>query len=196
MSKGQATRSTIIDEALRQATLVGLEGVSLGPLAEGLGLSKSGLFAHFKSKEALQLAVLQTAIDRFKTDVIGPSARYPAIDERLSQFFTRWLTWIRSVEHYGGCLFITIAQEYDGRPGPIRDLLAGSQKDVRLYLASLVRQGIKQGVFRAGTDADQWVFEFYGAALSYQLSANLLDDRSAKRRATTALARLIESARA
>lgn len=193
MAKGLATRAAILDEALKQASVIGLEGLSLAPLAERLQLSKSGLFAHFRSKEALQLEVLDTAIERFKRDVIAPSARGKAVEDRLEQFFSRWLGWIRSGEDSGGCLFMTVAQEFDSRPGPVRDLLVASQAAMRNYLAGLIREGVADGSFKSDVDADQWVFEFYGLALSFQHASNLLNDAKAKKRAMTGCHRLLNS---
>src|SRR5687767_2055842 len=120
MGKGAVTREAIIDEALAQATRLGFEGLSLAPLAGSLGLSKSGLFAHFKSKEVLELAVLEEAIARFRRQVIEPSLSAPR-EERLSTIFERYLDWLAGKGKKAGCLFVTLVQEYDDRPGPIRD---------------------------------------------------------------------------
>jgi AcrR family transcriptional regulator len=195
MSKGAATRTGIVDEALRQASVYGLEGISLGPLANALRMSKSGLFAHFRSKEALQIEVVETAIARFKDEVLRPGLACSDPVEELEVFFSKWLTWIRSVEDYGGCVFMTLAQEYDDRPGVIRERLAQSQKDMRKHLASIVRRGMKQGVFRADADPVQWVFELYGVALSFQHAANLLNDGGARKRALVGMRRLMEDIR-
>ncbi len=191
MKKGLATRTAIIDEALRQASLVGLEGLSLAPLADSLALSKSGLFAHFRSKEALQIEVLETAIERFKRDVLAPQRRAETVERRLNGIFARWLDWIKSGGDRGGCVFMTVAQEYDDRPGPVRDVLVESQKSMRAFLTDVIRDGIGDGSFRDDIDPEQWVFELYGIALSFQHAANLLADPHAKRRALEAMRRLI-----
>lgn len=191
-TKGAATRTAILDEAMKQASLMGLEAISLAPLAERLRLSKSGLFAHFKSKEALQIEVLETAIGLFKRDVIAPSMRRRTVQNRIDDLFTRWLAWIRGGAETGGCLFMTMAQEFDNRPGPIRDRLVESQKEMRAYLAALIREGMADGSVRPDVDPEQWVFELYGIALSYQHAANLLNDAHAKRRALAGARRLID----
>lgn len=191
MTKGSQTRLEIVEEALRQASRVGLEGISLGPLAESLQMSKSGLFAHFRSKEALQVEVVETAIARFKTEVMDPSHGIEEPAAQLNLFFSNWLTWIRSVEDYGGCVFMTMAQEYDDRPGVIRERLAQSQKALLKYLASIVQRGRSAGVFRQDSDPQQWAFELYGIALSYQHAANLLNDPKARVRAMRGMRRLI-----
>lgn len=192
MSKGSQTRAGIVERAFRQASVVGLESLSLGPLAESLQLSKSGLFAHFKSKEALQLEVVQTAIERFMRDVVIPSRRQTDPMAELETFFTRWLTSIKSEEDYGGCLLITMAQEYHDRPGVIRDRVSQSQKDLRRHLADIVRRGIKEGRFRPNADPDLSAFELHGLALSYQYAANLLDDPKARKRALLGMRRLLD----
>lgn len=190
MGKGWTTREAIIDEALRQATRVGLEGLSLGPLAEKLGLSKSGLFAHFKSKEALQREILAEAVERFKRQVIGPASHIADPKERLRALFANYLTWARGTDEDGGCLFVTMAQEYDDRPGIIRDELVASQASWREYLANVV------GLIAADSsgdraDVDQAVFELTGAALAFQQSAKLMGDEDARRRALRAVDRII-----
>jgi AcrR family transcriptional regulator len=193
MGKGSTTREAIVDEALRQASRMGLEGMSLAPLAESLGLSKSGLFAHFKSKESLQLDVLATAIERFRREVAAPRTGEDSAEKRLRGLFERYLTWIRGTPDDGGCLFLTLAQEYDDRPGPIRDLLVASQVDWRKYLALVVRDGIEQGTFTRVIDVDQVVFEFLAAAFAYQHAATLLHDPKAQDLARAAFDRLIAS---
>lgn len=192
MSKGSETRAGIIDEAFKQATVVGLESLSLGPLAESLHMSKSGLFAHFKSKELLQLEVIESASVRFKNEVVSPSKRQADPAAELETFFTRWLTWIKSVKDYGGCVFMTMAQEYDDRPGIIRDRVSQSQKDLRRHLSGVVRRGMKEGRFSSTTDPDQWAFELHGIALSYQHAANLLNDPKARTRALLGMRRLLD----
>lgn len=191
MGKGMQTREAILDEALRTASKVGLEGLSLAPLADTLKLSKSGLFAHFKSKEALQLDIVEEAMERFKRQVLLPESRERDPEKRLRAVFMRYLDWIRGSEADGGCLFMTMAQEYDDRPGPIRDRLVASQRDWRTFLTTLIKDGAAAGAFRPDPDAGQAVFDILGAALAFQHSAKLLDDRSARRRALAALDRVI-----
>jgi AcrR family transcriptional regulator len=195
MSKGLQTREAILDEALRQATRVGLEGLSLSPLADSLNLSKSGLFAHFKSKEALQVEVVEEAIQRFKAQVLAPAAAETDPGHHLRALFERYLTWIQGTPRDGGCLFMTIAQEFDDRPGRVRDLLASSQRDWQTYLAGLVRRGQDAGVFRRGVDPDQVAFEVTGAAFAFQHRVKLLDDPAARTRAMAALDHILDHLR-
>ncbi|MEI5668213.1 TetR/AcrR family transcriptional regulator [Bosea sp. CCNWLW174] len=191
MSKGETTRAAIVDEGLRQASRIGLEGLSLGPLATKLELTKSGLFAHFKSKEALQLNILEEAIGRFKREVIAAGTRREAPDRRLRSLFERYLVWIRGEQDDGGCLFMTAAQEFDDRPGLVRDRLVASQLDWREFLGSIISEGVASGAFREDVDPQQAVFEILGAALAYQHATKLLGDPRAKARAQAAFARVL-----
>ncbi|MGD2131937.1 MAG: TetR/AcrR family transcriptional regulator [Maricaulaceae bacterium] len=190
MRKGEATRETIVGEALSQAVTLGLEGVSLGPLADSLGLSKSGLYAHFKSKEALQLAVLDEAVERFARLVIAPAMKKPAGLARLRALFAGHLDWIKGEHAAGGCPFSTFVQEFDDRPGRVRTSLAASQKEWRRLLSAATRDAVRGGQLPSDLDADQVAFELAGAAMSYQVSNDLLDDRTARRRAMRAFERI------
>src|SRR5688572_20094465 len=129
MSKGDETRSAVLGSAITLASTVGLEGVTIGKLAEHVGLSKSGLFAHFSSKENLQLAVLEEAMARFVALVIGPALKKPRGEPRVRALFERWLEWSRAEFLPGGCIFVVASVELDDRPGPARDRLIASQKD-------------------------------------------------------------------
>jgi AcrR family transcriptional regulator len=193
MSKGQSTREAIIDEALRQASRIGLETLSLAPLADRLNLSKSGLFAHFKSKEALQLEIFNEAVDRFKRQVAIKARADGSSETRLRALFDAYLTWIRGTDADGGCLFMTMTQEYDDRPGEIRDRLIESQLAWRALLAGLVREGMSDGSFGPDADPEQFVFEFTGAALAFQHSSKLMGDAKARQRALAALEHTLQS---
>ncbi|SEE27880.1 transcriptional regulator, TetR family [Rhizobiales bacterium GAS191] len=195
MGKGEVTRAAIISEALSQAVVGGLEGLTLGVLASSLKLSKSGLFAHFKSKEALQLAVLETAIDRFTRKVVVPALSKAEGVARLEMLFGNYLDWIRRGDGSGGCLFVTVAQEVDDRPGPVRDLLVESQTKWRGVLGQCVADTVKAKTFRADADPNQIVFEMVGIALSFQHSLKLFGDKRARLLAEQAFARLIDDNR-
>jgi AcrR family transcriptional regulator len=191
MRKGEATREAIIGTALSQAVQIGLEGLSLGPLAEQLKLSKSGLFAHFKSKEALQLAVVREASDRFARTVAGPSLQEPAGRPRLAALFGRYLDWIAGSKAMSGCPFVAMVVEFDDRPGAIRDLLVERQQAWRGTLMEIVQQAIERRQFRRDVDAGQVAFEMIGFALSFQHAHKLLRQRDARRRADLAFDRLL-----
>ena len=191
MRKGEATRAAVIDEALRQAISRGLEGISLNGVASVLGLSKSGLFAHFVSKEALQLAVLDTAIDRFARSVVLPAAGDGRALDRLERLFVGLVDWLRGDTDTPGCLFSSMVQEYDDRPGPIRDRLVAAQAEWRSLLASVVAAAVGEGDLPKGTDPAQIAFEIVGIGSAFHQTYRLFHDPSAYARALTAFRRLL-----
>jgi AcrR family transcriptional regulator len=131
MSKGAATKDRIIERALRAASVDGLEGISLGKLASDVGMSKSGLFAHFESKEALQLDVLAAASEKFMEIVVRPAFEAPRGEPRVRALFEHWLKWERNESLPGGCVFMHAIAELDDRPGPARDSLVGWTRSPR-----------------------------------------------------------------
>jgi AcrR family transcriptional regulator len=192
MSKGEVTRRLIVDRALELATQLGLEGLSLGTLATDLSLSKSGLFAHFKSKETLQLAVLDSAIERFVSCVVAPAVREPRGEPRVRAMFENWFGWITEQCGPGGCLFMSLSHEYDDRPGAIRDKLASAQRDWWRTLSKAAQLAIDAGHFRRDLDAEQFAQEVLGIGMAYQHATRLLHDPRAEKRARTAFAALVE----
>jgi AcrR family transcriptional regulator len=196
MRKGERTRATVLDHALAQASRVGLEGLSIGGLAKAVGLSKSGLFAHFDSKEALQLQVLDTAARRFIEKVITPALRRPRGEPRVRAMFDNWLDWEEAEFLPGGCPFIAMANELDDRPGPLRDMLASAQRDWLEALSTAARIAVDEGHFRAGLDTRQFAYEIYAIMLAYNHFRRLLRDPEAEPRARASFERLVETSRA
>ncbi|WP_206685338.1 TetR family transcriptional regulator C-terminal domain-containing protein [Bradyrhizobium uaiense] len=190
MKKGPSTRQMIVDTALNQSVRLGLEGVSLGNLAEDVGLSKSGLFAHFKSKEALQLAVLEEAVGRYMRLVVEPALKKPAGLPRVRALFENYLDWIAGEHEAGGCPFVTFVQEFDDRPGAIRDILAKSQRQWRVGLASAIAIAMEKREIARRADPEQVAFELIGAALAFQTSLRLLGERGCRVRALAAFDRI------
>lgn len=123
MRKGEATRARIIAEAARQAALRGLTGVSLADVAEAVGLSKSGLFKHFESKEDMHMAVVESVMDRFSEAVWKPAEALPPGRPRLEVVFERWLHWGETEWADSGCPITALSVELDDQPGPLRELL-------------------------------------------------------------------------
>ena len=144
MRKGELTRQAILGDAAALASQVGLSGLTLGTLAESLKLSKSGLFAHFKSKEQLELQVLELARQRFVDTVVQPSLSQPRGEPRLRAIFENWLRWPILSGLPGGCLFVALAAELDDCPGPARDWLVELQRDWFETLATCVRGAITE----------------------------------------------------
>jgi AcrR family transcriptional regulator len=167
MNKGERTRKDIIDKAFAMAGNVGLEAVSLGTLAGETGLSKSGLFAHFKSKEALQLSVIEEVIERFTKNVIRPAISAPRGEARIRTYFDRKLDWIAEHRSNGGCLYLALCQEYSHREGPVKDRLIQGQNALMETIARFVRTAIDEGQFREDVDPVRFAFELEGIAMAY-----------------------------
>jgi AcrR family transcriptional regulator len=195
VSKGEQTRQEIVERALALAGEVGLEGVSLGVLAASLNLSKSGLFAHFRSKEALQIEVLQRAIDDFIQDVVVPALRLPRGEPRLQRLFDLYLAWVHGNGRSGSCFFMALTHEYDDRPGPIRDLLVQSQRDWYGTIARAARTAVEEGHLRADLDLEQFAYEFVGIGMVFQQVSKLLENPRAEERARAAFATLLARSR-
>ena len=197
MRKGEHTRALILNEAVALASQVGLEGLSIGSLASRLDLSKSGLFAHFGSKEDLQLLTLRQAQSLFQQWVFAPALKEARGLPRLRALFSNWLAWIeRNDDFPGGCLILAASVEYDDRPGAVRDLLVAGQRELRGAIAKAIRLAIDEGHFAPGTDAWQLGFELFGIVLATHHDRRLLGDPRSLGRARDALERLIDAHRA
>jgi AcrR family transcriptional regulator len=176
MGKGQQTRETIVGTALEVASVVGLDGLSIGDLAGRLGLSKSGLFAHFGSKEGLQRAVLDAAVERFAAAVARPAFERPAGHSCLEALAANWIAWIEESGLPGGCPLLSAMVEFDDRPGPIRDMLAHQQGHWRDTLAEAARLAVRQGHLRPDTDVDRLAFELLAIGYGYAVQQRLTGD--------------------
>ena len=195
MGKGEVTRQAILERATALASRCGLEGVSIGHLAEDLGLSKSGLFAHFGAKETLQVEILRFAADRFVQAVVRPALAEPRGEPRVRAIFERWLGWGRSHSVPGGCLFVAAASELDDRPGPARDELVRLQREWMESIAICFRSGITEGHFRADADPEQFAHDLYSVMLGYHHAQRLLRDPAADSRARASMEALLTAAR-
>jgi len=195
VGKGDDTRTAILDRGVRLATRVGLEGLTIGRLATELKLSKSGLFGHFRSKEALQIQVLDAAAERFVDEVVKPAVREPRGEPRVAALFDRWLAWTKSNSGPGGCLFVASAAELDDRPGPVRDRLVALQKGWLEMIAIIFRTGVTDGAFRPDLDPEDFAHDLYSVMLGFHHAARLLRDPRAEDRAHAAFGRLLSTAR-
>jgi len=193
--KGEQTREAILVHALRLATKVGFEGLTIGRLADELKLSKSGLFAHFKSKENLQIQVLEMASRRFVDEVVRPAMTAPRGERRVRALLDRWLQWEASPSLPGGCPFVAAATELDDRPGPVRDFLVRSQRDWMETLANTARTAVQEGDFAPDLDCEQLAHDLNGVALAYGHASRLLKDPKARARADAAFEALVTRAR-
>ena len=190
-TKGEQTRVAILDEALRVASKLGLEGLTIGGLAEATGMSKSGLFAHFGSREDLQLAVLEHAAQRYGETVLMPVLRIERGLPRLRAMFEHWLDWTLASGLPGGCIMIAAAAEYDDRPGPIRDAVIANQHRGNAVTRKAVRLAIEEGHLKPDTDPEQITFELLGIVLASHNHRRLLGDKEARKRALKAFEELI-----
>jgi len=196
VSKGEQTREAILYEASRLASRVGLQGLTIGSLANQTQLSKSGLFAHFRSKESLQLQVLDYTRERFVDLVVRPALAAPRGETRVHELFERWLGWARGDALPGGCLFIAAATELDDQPGPARDRLVRDQRDWMDTIARVFRTGVEAGQFRADASPEQFAQDLYGVMLAFGHTSRLLGDPLAEDRARRAFEVLLAGARA
>jgi len=196
MRKGEETQERVVERALQLATRDGLDGLTIGSLAAELGLSKSGLFAHFRSKEDLQLQVLKAAAERFRILVIQPALAAQRGEPRVRALFDNWFAWGNHPAMPGGCIFVAAAIEFDDRPGPLRDFLVESQTAFLAALARAVRLAAEVGHFRPEVDAEQFAFDMYAIVLGFHHASRLLHDNKAELRARTAFERLLALARA
>lgn len=196
MKKGEKTRRAILDRALDLASELGLEGLTIGRLADDLRLSKSGLFAHFRSKDALQLATLEHAASKFADTVLRPALKKPRGEARLRALLELWLKWSALNSLRGGCLFASAATEFDDRPGAVRDRLVVLQRQWLDVIARSARGAIEEGHFRKDVDPEQFAHDLYAVVLGYFHAARLLRDPKAKRRTFAAFDTLIRGSRA
>jgi AcrR family transcriptional regulator len=195
VTKGDETRSAVLGSAIALASTHGLEGLTIGKLAEHCGMSKSGLFAHFSSKENLQVAVLEEAIARFVATVVAPALKRPRGEPRLRALFERWFEWSKSDFLPGGCIFVMAGVELDDRPGPARDRLVASQKDWLDTLAHAARIGIEERHFRKDLDCTQLAHELFSIAYGYHFLRRITDPIEAEKRARSSFERVLGDAR-
>ena len=190
LHKGQQTRATILEAALGLASHMGLEGLSIGALADVTQMSKSGVFAHFGSREELQISVIREYHARFEEEVFFPAVREPRGLPRLRALFERWVRRV-SVEIDSGCIYISGAVEFDDRPGPVRDALAGMVRAWHAALEKAIRIAIDEGQLRTDTDPMQMLFEVHGLILALHHDARFLKSPGALDRARAAFERTV-----
>jgi AcrR family transcriptional regulator len=195
-SKGERTREAILGHALALATRIGVEGVTIGRLADDLKMSKSGLFAHFKSKEALQIEMLRLAGARMVETVVKPALATPRGEPRLRALFEHWLAWEQSPSLPGGCPFMAASFELDDRPGPVRDFVVQNLRDWIDTLAGAARIAVQEGHFRADLDCEQFAQDCQGIGLGFVHASRLMRDPQARPRAQRAFDALVRAARA
>jgi AcrR family transcriptional regulator len=185
MQKGQQTKAAIVEAALGLATQIGLEGLSIGALAEVMQMSKSGVFAHFGSREELQISVVREYHARFEEEVFYPAMSAPRGLPRLRAMFDNWMKRT-SVEIDSGCIYISGAVEFDDRPGPVRDALASSVNTWLSAMRRAVELAVAEGHLNPDTDADQMAFEIHALILALHYEARFLRSPDSLNRALKA----------
>jgi AcrR family transcriptional regulator len=190
LQKGQQTRAAILDAALGLASHMGLEGLSIGALAEVMQMSKSGVFAHFGSREELQISVIREYHARFEDEVFFPAIGEARGVARLQALFERWIRRV-SVELDSGCIYISGAVEFDDRPGPVRDALASMVRAWHSALERAIRIAIEEGQLREDTDPMQMLFEIHGLILALHHDERFLRNPGVLDRARAGFARVI-----
>jgi AcrR family transcriptional regulator len=191
MGKGEQTRSAILAAALEQASEGGFESITIGSLAERAHLSKSGLFAHFGSREELQIAAFEAAAARFTETVFLPAFKMPRGLPRLRALFDNWIEWTRRSGLSHGCPMQAAAIEFDDRPGPVRDAVIDHFARLERELQRTITMAVEQGHLRSDLDVAQFAFDILGIILAYYHEARLFDAPRAEAHARKALDRLI-----
>jgi AcrR family transcriptional regulator len=195
MSKGNETKEAILKAALDFSSKLGLESLSIGELAKKVGMSKSGLFGHFNSKERLQMMVVDYAAKNYTENVFIPAFKKERGIPRIYAIVEHWQKW--SGKYFtGGCPFVAAAFEYDDRPGPVRDHIRGHQTTMLKSFEKAAQIAVEEGHFKTDLDCAGWAFEFYSFMLGYHLYSRLLKDEEAKLRHSHAVESLIERSRA
>jgi AcrR family transcriptional regulator len=190
LPKGQQTRAAILDAALGLASHVGLEGLSIGALAEVTQMSKSGVFAHFGSREELQISVVREYHQRFEQEVFYPAMSQPRGLPRLRAMFANWMQRT-SVELDSGCIYISGAVEFDDRPGPVRDALAWSVQTWHSAMKRAIAIAKEEGHLDDATDEEQMLFEIHGLILALHYDARFMRNPGSVERAQRGLERIL-----
>lgn len=194
MGKGELTKAAILDEAVQIASRVGFGGLSIGQLADRVEMSKSGLFAHFRSKEQLQLQAMERARQRFVDVVIRPALAAPRGIARVRAVFDGWLEWTHQALQ-GGCIFVAAAAELDDQPGALRDALVRNERDWLEFIATVAGTAVAEGDLRDDLDLEQFAFEVHGVMLAHHHASRLLHDERAEIRTRQAFESLLAGAR-
>jgi AcrR family transcriptional regulator len=189
--KGQQTRAAILEAALGLASHMGLEGLSIGALAEVTKMSKSGVFAHFGSREELQICVVREYHAKFEEEVFFPAMREPRGLPRLRTLFDRWVRRV-SVEIDSGCIYISGAVEFDDRPGPVRDALVTMVQTWQQALERAILIAIEEGHLRPDSEPAQMLFEVHGLILALHHDARFLRNPGAVERARASFQRVLD----
>jgi AcrR family transcriptional regulator len=193
-ARGDSTRRAILAKSMQLASAEGLEDLSIARLAGELGMSKSGLFAHFGSKEELQLSTIRAARRVFSDEAVTPALATKKGIERLDALIAAWHGYISSDTFVGGCLLMEAAAEFDNRPGPVRDLIAETMAMWMDLLVEQAQRALERGELAPGTDPAQLAWELHAFGLALNWDAQLYAAGAARERAATAVRARLEAA--
>lgn len=190
MSKGANTREAILRAAVETACVEGLAGLNLQPLARRVGLTKSGLYAHFGSKLQLQLATIERAAELFQESVLAPAKAEPPGLARVQGVFARWLDWPACAGLPGSCPFLAAGAGFDAAEGPLRERLVRLFRDFEQVLEQLVGAAIRRGHLKRAPPPVQFVHELLALRYAHLWSARCMRDPAAAERTQAAFATL------
>jgi AcrR family transcriptional regulator len=193
MTKGSDTKNAILEAGLDMASQLGLECVTIGALAKTTKMSKSGLFAHFASKENLQIEILRYASQLFSAFVVFPALKIQAGIPRINELVSNWIRWGSNLT--GGCIFVSASTEFAERPGKVRDFLLRQQEEWINCLKKMAESAVRVGDFREDSDCEQFAFDLYSLLLGFHLYYKLLNNAETKHRQEAALERLLNNYR-
>jgi AcrR family transcriptional regulator len=196
-ARGARTRAQILERAANLASVEGLEGLTIGRLATDLGMSKSGLFAHFGSKEELQLATISAAKEIFAREVVTPALETERGLPRLEALLAAKLRYERGEVFDGGCFFETVRAEFDSRhPGPVRDAIEADLTEWDALMRRVIRSAVKEGHLKPGTDVDQLQYEIEALSMTASLRHQMTGDATLFARAQAAINARLDAAKA
>lgn len=186
-TKGERTRAAILGTAVDIASVEGLEGLTIGRLANSVSMSKSGLFGHFGSKEELQIATVAAAREIFVREVIAPALQAPRGLQRLWALCDGWLSYMEREVFPGGCFFVSTSMEFDHKPGPVKDTIVENNRDWLNYLTVATQMAQEQNEIQADVEPAQLVFELHGMYMSANWEYQLFGDKTIGKRARFAI---------
>jgi AcrR family transcriptional regulator len=191
MTKGKDTKNIILNAGLEMASQLGLESVTIGALAKETNMSKSGLFAHFNSKENLQIEILKYAGQRFSEIVVVPALMIEPGILRIKALVDNWVDWSFTLS--GGCIFVSASSDFSDRPGKVREALLRQQEEWLDSLRRMAESAIRAGDFRKDIDCDQFAFDLYSLLLGFHFYYKLLNDSETRKHQRIALDQLLDN---
>lgn len=191
MSKTLEKRLTILDTALSLVRQIGFESVSIASLASEVGMSKSGLFAHFNSKEKMHLMILDHAADSFSEDIFKKSISKPRGIPRLEAIIKNWIKWYKNGDG-GTCPFIAASVEYDSKPGPVKNRIKSHTRQLISSLSYTAQICVDEGQFKNNTDTDQFAYELYSLIVGHLIYLRTMESKAASRLFQNSINQLIQ----